>query len=361
MRIGVPKETKNHEYRVGLTPEGVSALCHAGHEVWVEHGAGSAIGFSDEQYRLAGASLVDVRAAFSADLVIKVKEPSLRECDRLGPEQTLFTYLHLAAAPGQAMALQRSGCTAIAYETVEDVDGRLPLLQPMSQIAGRMSIQVGATALQRNHGGRGTLLGGVPGVAPGKVVILGGGVAGTHAAQMAAGLQADVTIVEKSARRVAELEAEFAGRASVLMASEENVANTVRSADLVVGSVLVPGAQAPKLVSRKLVQAMQAGSAMVDIAIDQGGCFETSRPTSHDDPMYMDEGVVHYCVTNMPGGVARTSTEALCAVTLPYIQTIASSGVRRALAIDPGLAKGVNVCRGEIVHPVVEEALKQAA
>ena len=361
MRIGVPKETKNHEYRVGLTPEGVSALCHAGHKVWVERGAGSAIGFSDEQYRLAGASLVDVGAAFSADLVIKVKEPSIEECDRLGPEQTLFTYLHLAAAPAQAMALQRSGCTAIAYETVEDANRRLPLLQPMSQIAGRMSIQVGATALQRNHGGRGTLLGGVPGVAPGKVVILGGGVAGTHAAQMAVGLQADVTIVEKSPRRMAELETEFAGRASVLMASEENVANTVRSADLVVGSVLVPGAQAPKLVSRKLVQAMQTGSAMVDIAIDQGGCFETSRPTSHDDPMYVDEGVVHYCVTNMPGGVARTSTEALCAVTLPYIQTIACSGVRHALAKDPGLAKGVNVCRGEIVHPVVEEALKQAA
>ena len=361
MRIGVPKETKNHEYRVGLTPEGARSLVQSGHDVWVERDAGAAIGFCDEQYRQAGVQLVSAATAFSADLVIKVKEPSVEECERLGPRQTLFTYLHLAAAQAQARALKRSGCTAIAYETVEDAGGRLPLLQPMSQIAGRMSIQVGATALQRSHGGRGTLLGGVPGVAPGKVVILGGGVAGTHAAQMAVGLQADVTIVEKSARRIVELESEFAGRASVLMASEENVANTVRSADLVVGSVLVPGAQAPKLVSRSLVQTMQRGSAMVDIAIDQGGCFETSKPTSHDDPMYIDEGVVHYCVTNMPGGVARTATEALCAVTLPYVRTLANQGVRRAMAMNPGLAKGLNVCAGKIAHPVVEEALRKAA
>ena len=361
MRIGVPKETKNHEYRVGLTPAGVASLSKSGHEVWVERDAGTAIGFSDDQYQQAGASLVSSTTAFSADLVIKVKEPSLEECDLFNPGQTLFTYLHLAAAQAQALALQRSGCTAIAYETVEDSQGRLPLLQPMSQIAGRMSIQVGATALQRNHGGRGTLLGGVPGVAPGKVAILGGGVAGTHAAQMAVGLQADVTIIEKSPERIAQLESEFAGRASVLMASEENVAKTVRSADLVVGSVLVPGAQAPKLVSRELVQAMRKGSAMVDIAIDQGGCFETSRPTSHDDPMYIDEGVVHYCVTNMPGGVARTSTEALCAVTLPYIESLANQGVKPALKQNPGLGKGVNVCAGQIVHPVVEEALSRAA
>ena len=361
MRIGVPKETKNHEYRVGLTPAGVTSLTKSGHEVWVEYDAGAAIGFSDSQYQQAGASLVSSTNAFSADLVIKVKEPSLEECEHFKPGQTLFTYLHLAAAQAQALALKRSGCTAIAYETVEDEEGRLPLLQPMSQIAGRMSIQVGATALQRNHGGRGTLLGGVPGVAPGKVVILGGGVAGTHAAQMAVGLQADVTIIEKSPARIAELESEFAGRTCVLMASEDNVANTVRSADLVVGSVLVPGAQAPKLVTRELVQAMQKGSAMVDIAIDQGGCFETSRPTSHDDPMYIDEGVVHYCVTNMPGGVARTSTEALCAVTLPYIESLANHGVKHALKQDAGLGKGVNVCAGRIVHPVVEEALSRAA
>ena len=360
MLIGVPKETKNHEYRVGMTPAGVHDLVTAGHEVWVERAAGNAIGFTDDQYRAAGARLVSAAAAFSADLVIKVKEPSLEECDRFEAPQMLFTYLHLAAAPAQARALQASGCTAIAYETVEDDAGRLPLLKPMSQIAGRMSIQVGATALQRNHGGRGTLLGGVPGVAPGKVVILGGGVAGTHAAQMAVGLQADVTVVEKSAARMKELDAEFAGRISVLMASNENVENTVRSADLVVGSVLVPGAQAPKLVTRDMVRSMQPGSAMVDIAIDPGGCFETSRATSHDDPMYIDEGVVHYCVTNMPGGVARTSTEALCAVTLPYIRQIADEG-KAAFRSNPGLAKGLNVCGGAIVHPVVDLALKQAA
>ena len=360
MLIGVPKETKNHEYRVGMTPAGVHDLVTAGHEVWVERAAGNAIGFTDDQYRAAGARLVSAAAAFSADLVIKVKEPSLEECDRFEAPQVLFTYLHLAAAPAQARALQASGCTAIAYETVEDDDGRLPLLKPMSQIAGRMSIQVGATALQRNHGGRGTLLGGVPGVAPGKVVILGGGVAGTHAAQMAVGLQADVTVVEKSAARMKELDAEFAGRISVLMASNENVEKTVRSADLVVGSVLVPGAQAPKLVTRDMVRSMQPGSAMVDIAIDPGGCFETSRATSHDDPMYIDEGVVHYCVTNMPGGVARTSTEALCAVTLPYIRQIADEG-KAAFRSNPGLAKGLNVCGGAIVHPVVDLALKQAA
>ena len=360
MLIGVPKETKNHEYRVGMTPAGVHDLVTAGHAVWVERAAGNAIGFTDDQYRAAGARLVSAAAAFSTDLVIKVKEPSLEECDRFEAPQMLFTYLHLAAAPAQARALQASGCTAIAYETVEDDDGRLPLLKPMSQIAGRMSIQVGATALQRNHGGRGTLLGGVPGVAPGKVVILGGGVAGTHAAQMAVGLQADVTVVEKSAARMKELDAEFAGRISVLMASNENVENTVRSADLVVGSVLVPGAQAPKLVTRDMVRSMQPGSAMVDIAIDQGGCFETSRATSHDDPMYIDEGVVHYCVTNMPGGVARTSTEALCAVTLPYIRQIADEG-KAAFRSNPGLAKGLNVCGGAIVHPVVDLALKQAA
>ena len=360
MLIGVPKETKNHEYRVGMTPAGVHDLVTAGHAVWVERAAGNAIGFTDDQYRAAGARLVSAAAAFSTDLVIKVKEPSLEECDRFEAPQMLFTYLHLAAAPAQARALQASGCTAIAYETVEDDAGRLPLLKPMSQIAGRMSIQVGATALQRNHGGRGTLLGGVPGVAPGKVVILGGGVAGTHAAQMAVGLQADVTVVEKSAARMKELDAEFAGRISVLMASNENVENTVRSADLVVGSVLVPGAQAPKLVTRDMVRSMQPGSAMVDIAIDQGGCFETSRATSHDDPMYIDEGVVHYCVTNMPGGVARTSTEALCAVTLPYIRQIADEG-KAAFRSNPGLAKGLNVCGGAIVHPVVDLALKQAA
>ena len=357
MRIGVPKETKVHEYRVGLTPDSVNELTAMGHDVWVENEAGTAIGFDNAEYVRAGAQIVDTAAAFAAELVIKVKEPSLEECARLDADQVLFTYLHLAAAQHQARALMASGTTAIAYETVEDAAGRLPLLSPMSEVAGRMSIQVGAYALQKANGGRGTLLGGVPGVAPGKVAILGGGMAGTNAAYMAVGMHADVTILDKSVDRLRALSTEFAGRAKVLMASRDNIANAVRAADLVVGAVLVPGASAPKLVDRKLLGEMLPGAVLVDISIDQGGTFESSRPTSHDEPIYIDQGVVHYCVTNMPGAVARTSTQALNNVTLPYVQAIAEHGWRKALAGDPGFARGLNVSEGRIRHPEVAKAL----
>ncbi len=357
MRIGVPKESKVHEYRVGLTPASVLELTAAGHEVWVERDAGLGIDFTNAAYEAAGARIVDVDAAFSAEMVVKVKEPSLAECARLQRGQILFTYLHLAAAQEQAHALMERGVIAIAYETVEDAMGRLPLLSPMSEVAGRMSIQVGAAALQKASGGRGTLLGGVPGVAPGKVVILGGGMAGTNAAYMAVGLQADVTILDKSVDRLRALSTEFAGRAKVLMASRENVAEAVRAADLVVGAVLVPGASAPKLVDRKLLGEMQPGAALVDISIDQGGCFESSRPTSHDNPTYIEEGIVHYCVTNMPGAVARTSTLALNNVTLPYVTALADKGIARAFADDKGFAKGLNVSDGRIRHAAVAEAL----
>lgn len=357
MRIGVPKETKIEEHRVGLTPSSVGELTAAGHEVLVETGAGAAIDFTDQAYKEAGAQLVNVEQAFSTDLVIKVKEPSLAECARLRPGQTLFTYLHLAAAPEQAKALMESGCTAIAYETVEDSNGRLPLLTPMSEVAGRMSIQVGAAALQRSAGGRGVLLGGVPGVAPGKVVILGGGMAGANAAQMACGLLADVTILDKSQDRLRELSGEFKGRARVLMASRENVRNAVMAADLVVGAVLVPGASAPRLIDYDLLRRMQPGSVLVDISIDQGGCFASSKPTTHTDPTYIEEGIVHYCVTNMPGGVARTSAEALNNATLPYIKRLANVGVDKVLLADPGFEKGLNVHAGHVRHTAVAESL----
>ena len=361
MRISVPKESKVHEYRVGLTPASVGELAKAGHDVAVQSGAGAAIGFGDDQYMAAGARIVDVDEAFRGDLVIKVKEPSMEECARLEQGQILFTYLHLAAAQSQAYELMKRSVTAIAYETVEDAAGRLPLLAPMSEVAGRMSIQVGAQALLATGGGRGTLLGGVPGVAPGKVVILGGGMAGTNAAYMAVGMQADVTILDKSTERLRSLANEFAGRAKVLMASSDNVVKAVREADLVVGAVLVPGATAPKLVDRRLLSEMLPGAAVVDISIDQGGCFESSRPTGHDDPIFIDQGIVHYCVTNMPGAVARTSTQALNNVTLPYIAALAAKGLQGAFADDIGFARGLNVRDGSICHRAVAEALGVAA
>lgn len=360
MRIGIPKETKIHEYRVGLTPISAQELTDQGHEVLVQSGAGESIGFSDEQYITAGARCVSIEEAFNAELIIKVKEPSLEECARFHNGQILFTYLHLAAAQAQAKALMQAGVTAIAYETVEDKLGRLPLLSPMSEVAGRMSIQVGANALQKASGGRGTLLGGVPGVVPGRVVILGGGMAGTNAAYMAVGMQADVTILDKSVDRLRTLSTEFSGRARVLMASKANIESYVSNADLVVGAVLVPGASAPKLINRQLLQKMLPGSVLVDISIDQGGCFESSKPTSHDDPTFIDSGVVHYCVTNMPGAVARTSTEALNNVTLPYIESLAKHGVEGAFERDPGFAKGLNVAGGKICHRAVEEAMNAA-
>lgn len=357
MRIGVPREIKVHEYRVGLTPASVGELTSRGHQVVVEQGAGEGIGFSDADYLEAGAVTGTVEQAFDADLVVKVKEPQLEECARLKQGQVLFTYLHLAADRPQAEALMASGATAISYETVVAADGSLPLLTPMSEVAGRMSIQVGAYALQKASGGRGTLLGGVPGVAPGKVVILGGGIAGTNAAEMAVGLQADVTILDKSVPRLKWLSEHFGVRARVLMASQQNVLESVLAADLVIGAVLIPGAAAPRLVTREMVREMADGAAMVDISIDQGGCFETSRPTTHDAPTYVEEGVVHYCVTNMPGAVARTSTLALNNVTLPYVLRLAEQGWRDSFAADAGFAAGLNVHEGAIMHPRVAEAL----
>ena len=357
MKVGVPKEVKIHEYRVGLTPASVGELVREGHEVVVERDAGLAIGYDNASYERAGARIVDVEEAFGADLVVKVKEPQLHECARLGADQVLFTYLHLAADVPQAEALLRSGVTAIAYETVTDADGGLPLLAPMSEVAGRMAIQVGAAALQMASGGRGTLMGGVPGVLPANVVVIGGGVAGTNAAQMAVGMQADVTILDKSVARMRWLTEHFQGRAKVLMANGEHVDDAVRAADLVIGAVLVPGATAPKLVSLQQVQGMQRGAALVDISIDQGGCFATSKPTNHDDPTYVLHDVVHYCVTNMPGAVARTSTQALNNVTLPYVSNIATRGWRAALRTDPGFAAGLNISGGHIYHPAVGEAL----
>jgi alanine dehydrogenase len=357
MKIGVPKEIKVHEYRVGLTPASVVELISRGHQVVVEKDAGLGIGFSDADYQRAGADIGTVEAAFDADLIVKVKEPQLQECARFRPGQILFTYLHLAADKPQAEALMACGVTAIAYETVTGLGGSLPLLTPMSEVAGRMSIQVGAYALQKASGGRGTLLGGVPGVAPGKVVVLGGGIAGTNAAEMAVGMQADVTILDKSVPRLKALAEHFGVRARVLMASQQNVRDAVLAADLVIGAVLIPGAAAPRLVTRAMVQEMADGTAMVDISIDQGGCFETSRPTTHDVPTYVDEGVVHYCVTNMPGAVARTSPLALNNVTVPFVVALAEQGWQRSFAAIEGFADGLNVHEGAIMHPQVAAAL----
>jgi alanine dehydrogenase len=359
MRIGVPKEIKNHEYRVGLVPSGVRELVADGHDVFVESNAGAAIGFDDDAYRVAGATIVATAQEVFAlvDLIVKVKEPQLSECRMLRRGQTLFTYLHLAADLDQANALMVSGVTAIAYETVTAPDGTLPLLTPMSEVAGRMSIQVGATCLQKANGGLGVLLGGVPGVAPAKVVILGGGVAGTAAAEVAVGMRADVTVVDLSLRRLRMLDAQFGGRLKTIVSTRAAIEALLEDADLVVGAVLIPGAAAPKLVTRETVRKMKPGSVMVDIAIDQGGCFETSRPTTHADPTYSVEGVVHYCVTNMPGAVPRTSTIALTNATLPYVKALAGSGVHEALALDEHLAHGVNVYAGFVTHEAVARDL----
>ena len=357
MRISVPKECKNHEYRVGLTPSSVFELTCADHEVAVQTQAGVAIGYDDAAYVRAGARIVGAAEAFARELVVKVKEPTIEECRQLNRGQMLFTYLHLATARAQAQALMRRGVTAIAYETVEDDQGRLPLLAPMSEVAGRMSVQVGAEALLTPRGGRGTLLGGVPGVAPGKVVVLGGGMAGSNAARMAIGLRADVTIVDQSIDRLRKLSAEFAERAKVLMASKATIAQTVRNADLVIGAALVVGAKAPTLIDRKMLAEMRPGAALVDISIDQGGCFESSRPTCHETPTFIEQGIVHYCVTNMPGAVARTSTQALSNATLPFIAALAAKGMRTAFANDPNFAKGLNVHQGQICHPAVSDAL----
>jgi alanine dehydrogenase len=359
MRIGVPKEIKTQEYRVALVPAGVRELTHAGHEVLVQSGAGAGVGLDDAQYEAAGARIApraeDVFAR--ADLIVKVKEPQAIECARLKSGQTLFTYLHLAADPEQARALMRSGCTAIAYETVTGADRSLPLLTPMSEVAGRMSVQVGAAGLQKANGGMGVLLGGVPGVPPAKVVILGGGVSGTHAAQMAVGLQADVTVVDRSTRRLRELSALFGNTLKTAYSTGETIERLVLEADLVIGAVLVAGAAAPKLVTRSMVSRMKPGAVLVDIAIDQGGCFETSHATTHDAPTYIVDGIVHYCVANMPGAVARTSTFALTNATLPYVRMLADLGMERAFMQDPGFARGLNIQAGKIVHEAVARDL----
>ncbi len=359
MRIGVPREIKVHEYRVGLVPAGVRELVAAGHEVLIETGAGNGIGVDDDQFRAAGAAIAPRAAEVfgHAELVIKVKEPQPAECAMLRPGQVLFTYLHLAADPGQAQALMKSGATAIAYETVTVPNGSLPLLTPMSEVAGRMSIQVGAASLQKANGGFGVLLGGVPGVPPAKVVILGGGVSGTHAAEMAVGLRADVTVVDRSVDRLRELSSIFGSSLRTAYSTTQTIERLVKDADLVIGAVLVAGATAPKLVTRAMVKTMKQGAVLVDISIDQGGCFETSHATTHAEPTFLVDGVIHYCVANMPGAVPRTSTLALTNATLPYARALADLGWQAACKRDRGLAAGVNVHAGHITHEVVARAL----
>ncbi len=359
MRVGVPKEIKVHEYRVGLTPAAVAELTSHGHAVSVETMAGAGIDFTDQDYVAAGAKILPTpQAVFDAsDMIVKVKEPQLHECAWLKPNQTLFTYLHLAADKPQALALVKSGATCIAYETITDSRGGLPLLRPMSEVAGRMSVQVGAHYLEKAQGGRGVLLGGVPGVPPGVVAIFGGGVSGVNAAQMAAGMRADVTIYDISTARLAELDTMFEGRVKTAFASKAAIATAVANAHLVIGAVLIPGAAAPKLVTREMLKTMKRGSVLVDIAIDQGGCFETSRATTHEDPVFLEEGIIHYCVANMPGAVARTSTMALNNATLPFALRLADAGAKAAMGVDPHLANGLNVAGGAIKHKAVAEAL----
>jgi len=355
MLVGVPKEIKNREYRVGLTPASVRELVANGHKVMVQHNAGYEIGFSNEMYQAVGAEIIaeaaDIFAA--ADMIVKVKEPQAVECAMLRPGQILYTYLHLAPDPEQTEALIKSGCIAIAYETVTDEFGGLPLLAPMSEVAGRMSIQAGAHALEMSQGGCGMLLGGVPGVGPAKVTIIGGGVVGTNAARMAVGMGAEVVILDRSLRRMQQLDDIFQGRVKTVYSTQDAVEEHVLASDLTVGAVLIPGAAAPKLVSRDMISRMKRGSVLVDVAIDQGGCFETSKATTHENPTYIVDEVVHYCVANMPGGVARTSTLALNNATLGYGIAIANKGWKKALAEDKHLLEGLNVCEGMVTYEAV--------
>jgi len=359
MIVGTPKEIKNHEYRVGLTPESVVELVAHGHEVMIETGAGAGIGADDAAYQAAGAKIVATADEIfaKAEMVVKVKEPQPAERAKLRPGQILYTYLHLAPDAEQTKDLVKSGVTAIAYETVTDKSGGLPLLKPMSQVAGRMSIQAGATALEKAHGGRGVLLGGVPGVAPAKVVVIGGGVVGFNAAQMAVGLGADVTILDRSPEVLERLGTHFEASAKTRFSNKANLAECVAEADLVIGAVLIPGAAAPKLVTRAMLSTMRPGAVLVDVAIDQGGCFETSKATTHAEPTYVVDGIVHYCVANMPGGVARTSTYALNNVTLPHALRIADMGWKQALLSDPHLRNGLNVWNGKVTYKAVAEDL----
>jgi alanine dehydrogenase len=358
MLVGVPREIKDNEYRVGLTPSAVRELVGHGHKVIVETGAGATIDLDDANYRDVGAEIVpDAATVFGrAELVVKVKEPQASEIGMLREGQILFTYLHLAPDLPQTQGLLKSGCIAIAYETVTDDRGGLPLLAPMSEVAGRMSIQAGAHALEREAGGRGVLLGGVPGVPPAKVVVLGGGVVGMNALRMALGLEADVTVIDKSLPRLKELDLAFAPALKTRYATTDAVEESVLTADLVIGAVLTPGGTAPKLVTREMIRGMRRGTVVVDVSIDQGGCFETSRPTTHSNPTYVVDDVVHYCVTNMPGAVARTSTFALNNATLPFTLALADKGYRGALEADPHLRNGLNVIAGKVTHKAVAAA-----
>ena len=359
MIIGVPKEIKSQENRVGLVPGSVREVVRVGGTVLVEKSAGLGIGITDEEYRAAGAAIVDTADEIfdRAELIVKVKEPQPMECKRLREGQTLFTYLHLAPDPQQTRLLKESGVTAIAYETVTQQEGGLPLLTPMSQVAGRMSIQAGAHCLEMAQGGSGILLSGVPGVSPGNVVIIGGGVVGTNAARMAMGMGAHVTVLDKSLSRLRELDFQFGSKLNTIYATSEALEHYVVAADLVIGAVLVPGASAPKLVTRAMLRAMRPGSVVVDVAIDQGGCFETSRPTTHHEPTFMEEGVVHYCVANMPGAVPKTSTFALNNATLPFILNLVTKGVKLALLSDVHLLNGLNVHQGMITYEAVARDL----
>ncbi|HEY5636235.1 MAG TPA: alanine dehydrogenase [Burkholderiales bacterium] len=359
MRVGVPREIKVHEYRVGLVPANVRELVSQGHAVIVEHGAGAGIGCRDTEYEAAGAEIVgSAKEVFArAELVVKVKEPQAAERAMLREGQVLFTYLHLAPDPGQAKDLIESGATCIAYETVTSPAGGLPLLAPMSEVAGRMAVQAGAYFLEKTHGGLGMLLGGVPGVDPAKVLVLGGGVVGTHAIHIALGMGADVWVIDRNLDQLRRLWAQFGKPLNTVFSTRDAIEKHVLQADLVIGGVLIPGAAAPKLVSAELVRRMKPGAVLVDVAIDQGGCFETSHPTTHEAPTFVVDGVVHYCVANMPGGVPRTSTFALNNATLPFVLAIADLGARRAMLEDPHLLAGLNVHCGRVTHPAVAEAL----
>lgn len=357
MRVGVPKEIKTHEYRVGLTPAAVREFTDRGHAVLVETGAGDGIDAPDEAYVASGAAIGSASDVFStSDLIIKVKEPQRTEWVRLHEGQILFTYLHLAADPAQTQGLIDSGCTAVAYETVTDRSGGLPLLTPMSEVAGRLSVEAAAGALRRSSGGRGVLMGGVPGVQPAKVAILGGGVVGTHAARMAVGLGAEVTILDRSVPRLRELDEIFSGRVRTRYSTREALSVETCAADVIIGAVLIPGASAPKLVTREMLKSMQRGAVIVDVAIDQGGCFETSRPTTYSDPTYEVDGVIHYCVANMPGAVPITSTHALNNATLPFGLDLAEHGVE-AIARDPHLRAGLHIHRGMVTNKAAADSL----
>lgn len=359
MIIGVPKEIKNNENRVGLVPGGVRQLIHDGHEVYVETNAGVGIGIDDEQYIQAGAKILPtLEEVFEkSTMIIKVKEPQPREIALLKPHHILYTYLHLAADEPQTKGLMESGSTCIAYETIQPADGSLPLLTPMSEVAGRMATQIGASYLQIDHGGKGVLLGGVPGTRRAKVTVIGCGVAGTNAIKMAMGMGADVTAIDLSTKRLAELDDLFDNRITTLFSNIENIEKSVQDSDLVIGAVLVPGAKAPKLVTREMISKMEKGSVVVDIAVDQGGCIETCKPTTHQNPTFLVDGVVHYCVANMPGAVAQTSTYALTNVTLKYARMIAKYGVEESAMMDNAFMKGINIYKGKLVYKQVADDL----